>query len=572
MKWIKEYETMKLSFHGAAREVTGSCYQLEINDKKVIIDCGMQQGHDEKNNQTLPFESKAIDTVLLTHAHIDHSGRLPLMVKNGFDGKIYTTQKTCELITIMLRDSAHIQEMDAQWENKKGKRAGKDVAVPLYTMEDVEETLKHLVPCNYEEDVTPLDGVTVRFTDAGHLLGSASIQVRMTENGITKKIVFSGDIGNIGQPIIRDPQYITESDYVVMESTYGDRDHEHTGDYVEDLAAIIDETLGKGGNVIIPSFAVGRTQELLYFIREIKERKLVKSLPAFPVYVDSPLASLATKIFDGDLRGYADEETVEVIRNGFRPLDFEGLNITESTDESKMLNEDRLPKIIISSSGMCDAGRIRHHLKHNLWRPECAIVFVGYQAGGTLGRMLLEGIQKVKLFGEEIVVAAKIVNFRGLSAHADRTGLLKWIHSYTKKPQKVFVIHGDTAVCDFFADSLVKEGYQAMAPNFETVYDLAKDIVINEGIRVETLQTEAIRIKTAHDQTNGMVAVNRMNTGRTDVHTHFDQGKTVSYAYSRLLDAGVQLLAVIKQNENGQNRNLAKFTEQIIALVQKWDR
>lgn len=548
---------MKVSFYGAAREVTGSCYQVEVNDKKIIIDCGMQQGHDEKNNQILPFSATDIDAVFLTHAHIDHSGRLPLMIKNGFNGKIYTTRLTCELITIMLRDSAHIQEMDAKWDNQKGKRAGKELAVPLYTMADVDETLKHLVSCNYEEDTTPFEGVTLRFTDAGHLLGSASIQIWLTEKEVTKKIVFSGDIGNIGQPIIRDPQYIKEADYVVMESTYGDRDHEHTGDYVEDLAAIIDETMANGGNVIIPSFAVGRTQELLYFIREIKERRLVKSVPNFPVYVDSPLASLATKIYDGDLRGYADDDVVEVIRNGFKPLDFEDLRITESTEESKALNEDTIPKIIISSSGMCDAGRIRHHLKHNLWRSECTILFVGYQANGTLGRMLIEGIQKVKLFSEEIVVAAKIVNFRGLSAHADRSGLLKWIHSYTQKPQKVFVVHGETTVCDIFAETLSKEQYQVMAPNFETVYDLAKNEIINEGIRAETLHAEVVRVKTIHEEA---------------IKTNLGQPKTVSYAYARLLEAGVQLLAAIKRNEGGANRDLAKFAEQIVALTQKWDR
>lgn len=548
---------MKVSFFGAAREVTGSCYQVEANDKKIIIDCGMQQGHDEKDNQSLPFSAADIDVVFLTHAHIDHSGRLPLMVKNGFSGKIYTTRLTCELITIMLQDSAHIQEMDAKWDNQKGKRAGKDLAVPLYTMADVDETLKLLVPCNYEEDITPFEGVTLRFTDAGHLLGSASIQIWLTEKDVTKKIVFSGDIGNIGQPIIRDPQYIKEADYVVMESTYGDRDHEHPGDYVEDLAAIIDETMKNGGNVIIPSFAVGRTQELLYFIREIKERELVKSVPNFPVYVDSPLASLATKIFDGDLRGYADEDTVEVIRNGFKPIDFEDLRITESTEESKALNEDTIPKIIISSSGMCDAGRIRHHLKHNLWRSECTILFVGYQASGTLGRMLLEGIPKVKLFSEEIVVAAKIVNFRGLSAHADRSGLLKWIHSYEQKPQKVFVVHGESTVCDIFAETLSKEQYQVMAPNFETVYDLLKNEIVNEGIRAETLRAEVIRVKTIHEEA---------------IKTNLGQPRTVSYAYARLLEAGVQLLAAIKRNEGGANRDLAKFAEQIVALTQKWDR
>ncbi len=539
---------MKLSFYGAAREVTGSCYQIETNNKHLIIDCGLQQGHDEKNNQMLPFSANSIDAVILTHAHIDHSGRLPLMVKNGFSGKIYATEKTCELITIMLRDSAHIQEMDAEFDNRKGKRAGKDLAVPLYTMDDVEETLQFLVPCTYEQEITPMDDFRFKFTDAGHLLGSASVHLWLTENSITKKIVFSGDIGNIGQPIIRDPQYIKDADYVVMESTYGDRDHEHSGDYVEDLAKLIDETLGKGGNVVIPSFAIGRTQELLYFIREIKERNLVKSVPHFPVYVDSPLAGLATKIYDGDLRGYADEETLELFRRGFNPTEFEGLRITESTEESKMLNEDTVPKIIISSSGMCDAGRIRHHLKHNLWRSECAIVFVGYQANGTLGRMLLEGIKKVKLFGEEIVVAAKIVSFRGLSAHADRTGLLKWIHSYEIIPQKVFIVHGDAAICDIFAETLNQENFKTVTPNFETVYDLANDKMINEGIRIETIRAEIVQAQlepTAYTQ-------------------------QISYAYTRLLEAGDQLSSLIKRNKGGANRDLAKLTEQIVAIIQKW--
>jgi len=543
---------MKLSFYGAAREVTGSCHQLEVNGKKVIIDCGMQQGHDEKNNQILPFQAQTIDAILLTHAHIDHSGRLPLMVKNGFSGKIHATGKTCELITIMLRDSAHIQEMDAEWDNRKIKRAGKELAVPLYTMEDAEETLRCLVPHSYGEDIELFEGFKVRFTDAGHLLGSASLQIWLTENEVTKKIVFSGDIGNLGQPLIRDPQYIKEADYVVMESTYGDRDHEHPGDYVEDLAKIIDETLSKGGNVIIPSFAVGRTQEILYFIREMKERGLIKNFPDFPVYVDSPLADLATKIFDGDLHGYADEVTVEIIKNGFRPIDFAGLRITQSTEESKALNEDTVPKIIISSSGMCDAGRIRHHLKHNLWRPECSVVFVGYQANGTLGRMLIEGVQNVKLFGENIVVAARIVNFRGLSAHADMTGLKKWIHNFDPKPQMVFVVHGETSVCDIFANSLVKEGYKAFAPNFEAVYDMTKDQIVSEGIRVEILQEEEVRVKA--------------------VSTHEVAGKTVSFSYARLLEAGIQLLAAIKRNEAGTNKDLAKFADQIIALTQKWDK
>lgn len=534
---------MKLSFYGAAKEVTGSCYQLEVGDTKVLIDCGMQQGEDEKDNQFFPFNSGEIDAVLLTHAHIDHSGRLPLLVKNGFSGRIFTTRATFDLITIMLRDSAHIQMMDAQWDNKKGKRSGKDMAVPMYTLEDVEDTLRLVVPCEYKTVVKMDEGVSFMFTDAGHLLGSGSIHVWMTEKATTKKIVFSGDIGNLNQPIIRDPQYIKEADYVVMESTYGDRDHEHSGDYVEDLAQLIDETLRKGGNVIIPSFAVGRTQELLYFIREMKEKKLVKSIPNFKVFVDSPLASAATKIYDTDLKGFADDEAVELIKNGFHPTQFDGLRITETTEESKSLNEDSEPKVIISSSGMCDAGRIRHHLKHNLWRAECTIVFVGYQANGTLGRLILDGIKHVKLFGEEIVVAAKIVNFRGLSAHADKSGLLKWIGSYSPKPQKVFVIHGETNVVEAFSTTLTELGHSVIAPNYRSKFDFIRNSLVDEGLRIEVVRKQE-KVKP----------------------------RKVSDAYVRLIESGDHLLKVIRENEGGANSDLAKFTSQILTLAMKWSK
>ncbi|QEY33798.1 MBL fold metallo-hydrolase [Caproiciproducens galactitolivorans] len=534
---------MQLIFYGAAHEVTGSCYCLMVNGKKILIDCGLQQGADEDDNHKLPFYASQIDYVIVTHAHIDHSGRLPLLVKNGYQGKIYASGITCKLLSIMLRDSAHIQEMDVVNENRKGKRAGREPEEPIYTLEDAQDTLERLVPYSYGEMVELCEGVRFRFIDAGHLLGSASVEMWMTENGRTKKIVFSGDIGNVDQPIIRDPQYIEQADYVVMESTYGDRDHEKAQDYVALLADIFEKTLSAGGNVVIPSFAVGRTQELLYYIREMKERGLVKCNPDFPVYVDSPLAAEATKIYSGDLTGYADDETVEVIQSGFHPISFSNLNICVSVEESKALNMDGVPKVILSSSGMCEAGRIRHHLKHNLWRPECAVVFVGYQANGTLGRLLLDGAKRVKLFGEEIAVQSHIYNFRGLSAHADRTGLLNWIQAFQKKPKRVFVVHGEAGVCDLFCSSLRQLGYDALVPNFQTVFDLAENQILEDGIAPETRRTQKA-----------------------------GKGKKYSAAFARLVEAGQRLLQVIQKNEGSANKDIAKFADQVLSLCNKWDR
>ena len=532
---------MQLLFYGADKEVTGSCHCLAVNGRRILIDCGLQQGADEDDNHKLPFYASQIDSVIVTHAHTDHSGRLPLLVKNGYRGKMYATRATCDLLSIMLRDSAHIQEMDAINENRKGRRAGREPEEPINTVGDAQETMARMVPCGYGEMIQLCEGVRFRFIDAGHLLGSASVELWLTEKGETRKIVFSGDIGNTNQPIIRDPQYITDADYVVMESTYGDRDHDKIEDYIPVLADIFDRTLSGGGNVVIPSFAVGRTQELLYFIREIKERGLVKSNPDFPVYVDSPLAAEATKIYGGDLTGYADEETVRLINSGFRPISFSNLNVCGSVEESRALNEDRTPKVIISSSGMCEAGRIRHHLKHNLWRPECAIVFVGYQANGTLGRILLDGVKKVKLFGEEIAVQAHIYNFRALSAHADRTGLLKWIQAYREKPSRVFVVHGEQEVCESFTQELKRLGYSAYAPNFDAVYDLLANRLVEEGLEPATRHAG-------------------------------DRSRKFSAPFVRLVEAGKRLLQVIQRNEGVANKDLAKFTDQIIALCDKWDR
>ena len=464
---------MKLSFFGADQCVTGSCHCLEVGGKRILIDCGLQQGRDEVDNRTLPFAPGSIDYVLITHAHIDHSGRVPMLIKNGFQGRILTTRLTAQLMSIMLQDSAHIQGSDAEYKNRKNRRAGRPEEEPLYTVADAQQVPEFIDTCEYGQPVHLCDGVDAVFIDAGHLLGSASIRLTLTEGGQTKTIVFSGDIGNVDQPIIRDPQFFTGADYVVMESTYGDRNHTEVWSYTGQLAQIIDETLGKGGNVVIPSFAVGRTQELLYFIREIKDQGLVTSVPDFPVYVDSPLAKSATTIFCGDLRGYLDEDALELVKDGTHMFNFPGLHLTETVDESKSLNEDHTPKVIISASGMCDAGRIRHHLKYNLWRADSAVVFVGFQSPGTLGRTLLDGTPSVKLFGEDVAVRAKVVNFQGLSSHADHDHLLDWIgHFKEPKPQHVFVVHGDREVAPVFAQTVSQLGFTAHAPQYTEEYDL----------------------------------------------------------------------------------------------------
>ena len=531
---------MKLTFFGAAHAVTGSCHCLEVNGRKILIDCGLQQGRDEHDDNALDFSPSYIDYVLVTHAHIDHSGRIPLLVKEGFSGPIYTTRLTAQLLSIMLRDSAHIQESDAQWQNQKGKRAGREEVEPLYTLTDAEEALQLLKTQEYGQIFELCEGVEVRFCDAGHLLGSSCVEIWATENGVTKKLVFSGDLGNVDQPVIRDPSFVTEADYVIMESTYGDRNHQPPESYTEALAALIDDVFSKGGNIVIPSFAVGRTQELLYFLREIKNEGMVKSVPNFTVCVDSPLAAEATKIYAGDLHGYLDEEAIAVLQGGDNLFTFPGLTLTQSTEESKALNMDKSSKIIISASGMCDAGRIRHHLKHNLWRPECAVVFVGYQGEGTLGRRLLEGAKSVKLFGEEIAVRARILNFPGLSSHADRDHLLDWIGHFSPKPDQVFVVHGDSEITDLFANDLNERGIPAHAPLYEEVYDLLGNRMLAKGVVLESKRT-----------TGGASAP--------------------SAAFLRLQDVSKDLADLISRSRGRSNKDLSKLADQLRQIMDKWE-
>ena len=532
---------MELHFLGAAHEVTGSCHYLKACGLHILVDCGMQQGPDEYENQEIPVNPAEIDFVLLTHAHIDHSGRLPLLYAKGFRGRVITTEATADLCGIMLRDSAHIQMFEAEWRNRKAKRAGQAPYIPLYDMEDAEGVLKRFSSCRYGETIRLSDAVSVRFTDVGHLLGSASIEVWLEERGEKRKIVFSGDIGNVNQPLLRDPQYLTEADYVVMECTYGDRSHQPPPDYARELADVIQRTFDRGGNVVIPSFAVGRTQELLYFLRRVKEEGMVTGHGDFPVYVDSPMAVEATNIFRENQEGYYDQEAMDLIRRGVNPLGVSNLRLSVSSDDSKEINSTDGCKVILSASGMCEAGRIKHHLKHNLWRPECTILFVGYQAQGTLGRAILEGADSVKLFGEEIEVCAEICQLNGVSGHADNNGLLRWVRSFSPQPRRVFVVHGESSVCDLFAMRLRDEfGFSATAPYPGACYDLERNFCLEEGTR-ERVRREA--------PTRRAAAV-----------------------FQRLIDAGKRLMVVIRHNEGGANKDLARFADQINALCDKWDR
>lgn len=535
---------MKITFIGATHEVTGSCYYLEAAGKKFLVDCGMEQGPDYYENKDIPVPPGELDFVLLTHAHMDHSGNLPAIYAKGFKGPVYATEATCNLCDIMLRDSAHIQMFEAEWRNRKAKRQGKPEFVPAYTMEDALGVIRNFVGCPYETGIILGEGLRVKFIDAGHLLGSSSIEVNICEAGVEKTIVFSGDIGNKNQPLIKDPAYFSKADYVVMESTYGDRSHGERPDYVRLLADVIQETFDRGGNVVIPSFAVGRTQEMLYFIRQIKAEGLIHGHDNFKVFVDSPLANEATNIFGIHKYDCFDDEALELIRKGINPLSFPGLKISVTSEDSKAINFDDDCKVIISASGMCDAGRIKHHLKHNLWREDSTILFVGYQAVGTPGRALLEGTQEIKLFGEPVHVAAKICRMPGISGHADVNGLVDWIKAFEVKPQKVFVTHGEDTVTELFAARLRDEmNYDAYAPFSGTEFDLAEGEFLYEAEGVKIQKPAALQ-----------------------------KVSKAAKVYEKLLALGYRLLSVIRKNEGCANKDLEKFSRDVQSLCDKWDR
>ena len=533
---------MKIQFIGAAHEVTGSCTLLEVNDRYYLIDCGMEQGIDVFQNVALPISPSQVDAVFLTHAHIDHSGMLPRLYKDGFRGIIYATQETAKLADIMLKDSAHIQMSEVEWKNRRAERSGEENLTPTYTLEDALGAIKLFRGVKYGERITVSAGVDIRFTDIGHLLGSAAVEVWMREGEHDRKIVFSGDVGNTDQPIIKDPSPVASTDYLVLEATYGSRNHERSANTVEVLAELIDQTLAKGGNVIIPSFAIGRTQELLYAIREIKQRGLTKNTD-FPVYVDSPLAIEATEIFSGCDPSCFDEETKGLIAKGIDPIKFPNLHLSVTVEQSKQINENPAPKVILSASGMCEAGRIRHHLKHNLWRAQNLILFVGYQAEGTLGRNLIEGAASVRLFGEDIAVRAQIRSLKGTSGHADQQGLIHWLSQFEKKPRTVFLNHGNEESIAALADELRERGYAVEAPYSGTEYDLVTGSM--------TAYTEKKRITA--------VEAAKARSRRNSIHRD-------------LVSQAQALLALAKRCEGRPNKENARFAAQIRSLMEKWER
>ncbi len=486
---------MKIKFCGAAEGVTGSCHMVTTKNHKFLLDCGLFQGgkkEDELNFEPFPFDPKEIEYVILSHAHIDHCGRLPLLVKRGFVGDIYCTDATYDLLGIMLRDSAYIQEKEAEWQNRKNERAGRQLVDPLYVTADAEATLKYLKPILYDQQIAINEEVKIVFNEAGHILGSSIVELWVSEDNTETKIVFSGDLGVEGRPILRDPTIIKKADYVIMESTYGNRVHGEKSTGTKQLLDIVRQTTKRGGNTVIPAFAVGRTQELIYEFNKWYDgdNEYSSELRDVNVYVDSPMATNTTEVFKKNAQVF-DDETRDYIMNGDHPLEFENLKFTRSVDDSRALNFDRKPKVIISASGMCEAGRIRHHLKHNLWDPKSSIVFVGYQAEGTLGRYLKEGATEVKLFGETIQVKAEIHNLEGFSGHADRDDLMEWIGGFKEKPKKVFLVHGEADSKNELATLIEKDlGIEVFVVSEYTEVELDKSHVIGQSEKVTASEKE----------------------------------------------------------------------------------
>ena len=497
---------MKITFLGATRTVTGSNYLVEAAGKKFLVDCGMWQGNSElemQNAEDFEFNPQEIDFMLLTHAHIDHSGRIPKLYKEGYRSPIYAHKATCDLCTLMLPDSGHIQEMEIEWKNKKRKRKGEKELPPLYTAEEALRSMEVFEPVQYDEIVEVTPDIHFRLNDAGHMLGSSIIELWVKENGEETKTVFTGDMGNNDLPLLDSPTMIDSADYLVMESTYGSRKHLRNDEKAEMFLNIVSETLDNEGTVVIPSFAVGRTQEILYEINKLKEvkdddefRRKYKTLMKASVYVDSPLAISATEVFRENTNLF-EPEVIEAMEKGDNPLEFPGLKFTRTADESKALNESTESNIIISASGMCEVGRIKHHLKHNLWNPKSTILFVGYQAPGTLGYNIVKGDKTVKIFGEEIAVNARIEYIEGYSGHADQDGLMNFVYSFrTKKPKNIFLVHGEPEAQDVLKEKIESEiGIPVVIPEFGETYDIKDEIEMTNKIErkvTKTIRTEIV--------------------------------------------------------------------------------
>ncbi len=497
---------MRVEFLGGVRTVTGSATLFEKDSLKWLVDCGMHQGSkslEERNHHIQPYQARGLAFVLLTHAHIDHSGLIPRLVREGFHGKILCTKATLDLCDVMLRDSAHIQETEAEWRSRKGKRSGKEEIDPLYTLKEAEKSLQFFQPIRYDEIFSPAEGVKVRFRDAGHILGSAIIETWIDEEGAEKKLVFSGDLGSPNQPLVRDPTSIEEADFLWLESTYGDRLHKSRKETVEELLQIIGQAIRDQAKVILPAFAVERTQDVIYTLGQLIRKGL---LPSIPVYIDSPLAISATEIFKKNSDCF-DQETRDILLSGENPLELPQLVYTRTTEESRRINEDARPGIIISASGMCDSGRILHHLKHHLWRESSHVVFIGYQAEGSLGRRIVDGAERVRLFGEEIAVKAHIHTLGGFSAHADRKGLIEWLSHFKNPDLEVIVNHGEEKISLALAGSIEQAfSFKTFVPRWREKRTLfgPQEIGRPEGVpaaekgEITTPQAESLSVLLKH--------------------------------------------------------------------------
>jgi metallo-beta-lactamase family protein len=466
--------SIKLKFLGAAQNVTGSRHLLEANGTKILVDCGLYQERQFRERNWEPFTCppESLDAVLLTHAHLDHCGLLPKLVKEGFKGRIYCTAATAEIAQIILLDSAHLQEEDAEFKRKRHKREGREsprAVEPLYTTADAEACFPQFSSVKYKQPIKLASGIEATFCDAGHVLGSSIIKIKVSKDGQDRTVIFSGDIGRPDRPIVHDPTIVEQADYVLVESTYGDRVHEGPEDIKKMIAEVINSTKQAGGNIIVPSFALERSQELLYYINELL---LEKAIPQLPVFLDSPMASRITKVFQKHGELY-DEEMNEFIRRKKSPFDFPGLQMAGTSDESKAINHIKGTIMIIAGSGMCTGGRIKHHLVNNITKPENTIMFVGYQAVDTLGRRIVDGDEEVRILGQEYPVNARIARIHGFSAHADKVELFEWLSGLKKPPKRVFVIHGESDSATKFGEYLrEKTGWQVTVPAYQDEADL----------------------------------------------------------------------------------------------------